>query len=104
MSSGYAAYELISSQQILKNYHTTSIKNCGKRISAYSQVGNLAVKDFSEKNKKAKKGLIEPDEEVYVQLSRSPIKKIAKALIPHELWEKLRKKKCEAVGEKYIRI
>ncbi len=104
MSSEYASAQMIFDEQILKKYHLAAAKQCGRKISAFAQVSAFAARKGAKVDEFEEAAEQTANENVYVKLSRSPFKSFMKKLVPHGLWEMLRRKKCEAVGEKYVKI
>ncbi len=103
MNNDYARTEMIYYAQSLKRYHTVSIRMNGKKDNATEQIKAYSTDIYNKSNKKKDKK-ISLDGTFYTKLSRSKLKNIAKAIIPHSIWETIRRKKCEATGEKYYKI
>lgn len=108
MNDEYASSEIIYYGVNLKKAYDYSEKKYGKKWCATAQMMALTSDISTGKpqgriNKNVSRN--EADDELFVEkLSRSRFKKIAKFIIPHFIWEKMRKKKCEQTGEVYIKI
>lgn len=109
MNEEYASQEYLFYSSSLYKYNSLSISKCGKKFSQSAQILALEQKiaiipDIAQASKSKPGKKAAQKESIYVRLSNSKLKHIAKKLIPHSLWEKLREKKCEQTGDVYIKM
>lgn len=107
MNRQYAASEFAFYSQTMKKYHQLLSPAVGWAPSSTAFISACRSFDGTFGEVKKAKGLREPKTtsgKIFVRLSRSRFKDVAKAILPHGLWEAMRKKKCEQIGEKYYRI
>lgn len=111
----YASAEMIYYGTNLKQFFNISVAAFGKKWCSNAQIIavsdalingeiNSLLKNRPGKVKRSNNQVIKKDESLAVKLSNSRMKKVAKKIVPHFIWEKLRKKKCEQTGELYIKI
>ena len=109
MNDEYAGQEFIFYSNSLNKLNHICVSSCGKRWSQSAQIAAVEMKlnsipDNASTSKKGSGKKTDPQNSIYVKLSNSKFKRFAKKIIPHFIWEQLRKKKCEQTGDVYIKM